>query len=116
MQEIAIKSHLIITDVHEEYNIKWCGKIIDADPLFENNKPVFILKSSVSRVELNTTDMKRIETCAKRITAPKGRGAITTDKTYIYLKEKNGNERLMGIVTHNHVRKYAPMFDKVGYK
>lgn len=116
MEEVAIKTHLIITDIHEEYDVKWCGKIIDTQPIFENGKPVFILISSTSRLELNTIDMKYIEECAKRITNPRGRSAVTTDKTYIYIKEITGENTCIGVVTHNHVKSYAPMYDKVGYR
>ena len=73
MEEVSIKTHLIVTDIHEEYHIDWCGKIMDANPKFKNNKPIFI-------------------------------------------KEKDGNEKLLGILTHNHIKQYAPMYDKVGYR
>ena len=116
IENVMIKTHLIVTDVHEEYSIKWCNKIIDTNPVFENDKPVFIVISSNSRVELNTIDMKQIEDCAKHITRPKGRAAITTDKAYIYIKEVGNKETLIGVVTHNHIKKYAPMYDAVGYR
>ena len=29
MNEVLVKTHLIITDIHEEYHIKWCGSIKD---------------------------------------------------------------------------------------
>ena len=54
--------------------------------------------------------------CAKKITCPRGRAAVTTDKAYIYIQEVDNHETLVGVVTHNHVKKYAPMFDPVGYK
>lgn len=115
MAEVAIKTHLIIQDIHEEYHIKWCGKIADAKPKFKNGKPIFIIVGGNGRSELNTVDMKQIERCAKLMTAPKGRQAITTDTARIFLKEENGNEKLMGILTHNHVKTFAPMFDKIEY-
>lgn len=116
MQEVLIKTHLIITSIHEEYNINWSGKILDAKPKFKNNKPVFVVVSTGGRIELNTVDMGRVEECAKLLTVPKGRQAITTDKAYIYIVEENDNEMLLGTLTHNHVKSYAPMFDKVGYE
>lgn len=116
MQEVLIKTHLIITSIHEEYNINWSGKILDAKPKFKNNKPVFVIVSTGGRIELNTVDMGRVEECAKLLTVPKGRQAITTDKAYIYIVEENDNEMLLGTLTHNHVKSYAPMFDKVGYE
>jgi hypothetical protein len=116
IDNVMIKSHLIITDIHEEYSIKWCGNIIDTQPEFKNNMPIFAIVGSESRIELNTLDMKQIENCAKRLTNPRGRSAVTTDKAHIYIKEKNGKETCIGIVTHKRIKKYAPMFDAVGYK
>lgn len=116
MAEVLVKTHLIVTDIHEEYNINWSGKILDAKPKFKNNKPVFVIVSTGGRIELNTVDMGRVEECAKLLTVPKGRQAITTDKAYIYIVEENDNEMLLGTLTHNHVKSYAPMFDKVGYE
>ena len=116
MEEVRIKSHLIVTDVHEEYNVNWCGRILDSNPLFENDKPIFVIIGGKGRMELNTTDMKRVENCAKVCTRPRGRSAITTDTARIFIKEVDGNEKLVGIVTHNHVKTYAPMYDKVGYR
>lgn len=116
MEEVSIKTHLIVTDIHEEYHIDWCGKIMDANPKFKNNKPIFIIVGSQSRMELNTADMKRIEKCAKIMTNPKGRSGITTDTARIFIKEKDGHEKLLGILTHNHIKQYAPMYDKVGYR
>lgn len=116
MAEVLVKTHLVVTDIHEEYNINWSGKILDAKPKFKNNKPVFVVVSTGGRIELNTVDMGRVEECAKLLTVPKGRQAITTDKAYIYIVEENDNEMLLGTLTHNHVKSYAPMFDKVGYE
>jgi len=116
MEEVLIKSHLIVTDVHEEYNIKWIGKILDAKPKIKNGKPIFIVVGSGGRMELNTTDMARIEKCAKLLTQPRGRQAVTTDTARIFIQEEDDSEKLMGILTHNHVKTFAPMFDAVGYK
>ena len=41
MEEVSIKTHLIVTEIHEEYHIDWCGKIMNANPKFKNNKPIF---------------------------------------------------------------------------
>ena len=117
MQEIMVKTHLIIKDIHEEYDMNWCGKLFDAKPaLNENGMPIFIIIGSQSRMELSTIDMNYLENCAKRLTSPKGRGAVSTDKAYIYIKEISGNEKLLGILTHKRVKTFAPMYDKVGYK
>ena len=113
---IAIKSHLIVTDVHEEYSIDWCGRVLDSNPIIKEGKPIFAIVGSGGRMEVNTTDMRRIENCAKLLTRPRGRSAITSDTARIYIKEKNGTEKLLGILTHNHVKTYAPMYDRVGYR
>ena len=116
MQEVLIKSHLIVTDVHEEYDINWCGRIIDTKPQFKNGKPIFVVVGNKGRIELNTTDMKRVEECAKLCTQPRGRSAVTTDIARILIKEEDDNEKLVGTVTHRHVKTFAPMYDRVGYK
>ena len=65
MQEIPIKTHLIIKDIHDEYNIDWFGKIKDTKPLIKNGKPIFIIISRDCRTELNTINIKEIERVAK---------------------------------------------------
>lgn len=115
MTEVRVKTHLIITDIHEEYTMKWHGKIKEIIPKLENGMPIFVVIGGSRRVVLNTIDMKRIETCAKKLTYPKGKGSFTTDSAQIYIVEENGNEKLMGVLIHNRIKKYAPMFDKVGY-
>lgn len=117
MQEIMVKTHLIVKDIHEEYHMNWCGKLFDAKPaLNENGMPTFVIISSQSRMEINTIDINYLERCAKKLTSPKGRSAVSTDKAYIYIKEVGGNEKLLGILTHKRVKTFAPMYDKVGYK
>lgn len=116
MEEVRIKSHLIITEIHDEYSMNWCGKVYDAKPEFKNDKPVFVIVGSRGRTELATTDMIRLEEVAKMLTEPKGRAAVTSDVARIYIKEVDGNEKLLGIMTHKHIKSYAPMFDKVGYR
>ena len=115
MQEVMLKTHLIITDIHNEYHMDWCGKIADAKPKLENGLPIFIIIGSRGRIELNTIDMNRIERAAKSLTYPKGRSAVSTDTSRIYIKEVDGNEMLLGVMTHKNVKTFAPMFDKVGY-
>lgn len=44
------------------------------------------------------------------------RQAVTTDKARIYIVEEDGKETLIGVLTHNNVKQYAPMFDPVGYR
>lgn len=111
-----IKTHLIVTDVHEEYSIKWCGRMLDCKPQFKNGKPIFVVVGGGGRMELNTTDMKRIEKCAKMVTRPRGRQAVSTDSARIFVKEEDDSEKLIGILIHNHVKTYAPMYDRVGYR
>lgn len=116
MNQTMVKTHLIITDMHEEYHIKWFGSIMDANPKIENGKPVFVIRSKEGAVEVNTTDVKYLEQIARRMTNPKGRTAITTDKAYIYIKEQDNNEKLLGTLIHDRVKKFAPMYDKVYYR
>ena len=111
MQEVMLKTHLIVTDVHDEYYVKWCSYIINTKPLLKNDMPIFIIISSDSRVELNTANIKQVEDCAKTITHPRGRQAITTDIAHIYIKEENNKETLVGKVIHNHVKQYQQMYD-----
>lgn len=116
MAEVRIKTHLIVTDIRHDYRVKWCGNMKDAKPVWENGLPIFILKSRTRRAELNTLDMALIEKIGKDMAEPTGRQAITTAKTYIYLKEVDNNERLMGVITHQKIKTFAPMFDKVGWR
>ena len=116
IEEVLIKSHLIVREVHDEYGIKWMGKIKDCKPQFKNGKPIFIVTGGGGRMELNTTDMTRIEHCAKLCSKPKGRSAVTTDTVRIYILEEDDSERLLGILTHNHVKEFAPMHDRVGWR
>ena len=88
MQEIMVKTHLIITDIHEEYHMNWCGKLFDAKPaLNEDGMPIFAIVGSKSRMEISTISMNHLENCAKRLTYPKGRGAISTIKHISILKK-----------------------------
>lgn len=114
--EVMIKTHLIVTDIHEEYHMNWCGRVLDTRPKFKNGLPIFIIVGSKGRIELNTTDMKELENKAKLLTYPRGRSAITTDTARIFIKEEDDNEKLLGVLTHNHVKTYAPMYDRVGWR
>ena len=115
MEEISIKTHLIIKDIHDEYHMNWCGKIAEAKPLLKEGLPVFIIIGSAGRIELNTIDMKHIEHCAKLLTHPKGRSAVSIDTSRIYIKEVDGNDFLLGIMTHKNIKTFASMYDKVGF-
>ena len=115
MIEVKEKTHLIITDIHDEYHMKWCGKILDAKPELKNGLPVFAVVGTKGRVELNTIDINRLEKVAKLLTKPKGRQAFTSDTARIYIKEIDGNEKLLGVMTHNNIKTFSPMYDVVGY-
>lgn len=112
MGEVRIQTHFIVRSVHEEYDVKWIGKILNTRPLLKNGKPVFVIVGSGGRMELNTTDMLRLEECAKLLTRPKGRAAVTTDSSRIFIKEEDENEKLLCVVTHAHVKEFVPMTDK----
>ena len=115
MEELTMKTHLIITDIHDEYHMNWCGKIADAKPLLKDGLPLFIIIGTRGRIELNCVDMKRIERCAKSLTYPKGRSAVSVDTSRIYIKEIDGNDFLLGVMTHKNIKTFAPMHDKVGF-
>lgn len=115
MQEIKVKTHLIITDIHDEYHMKWCGKLQGANSLLRNGLPVFVVVGTRGRSEVNTIDMKLLEHTAKVLTAPRGRSSVSKDTAYVYLKEIDGSERLMGMLVHKNIKTFAPMYDKVGY-
>ena len=115
MQEVSVKTHLIITDIHDEYDMNWCGKLSGAKPLLKDGLPVFVIIGAKGRIEMNTIDMKRIERAAKSLTYPKGKSSVSVDTARVYLKEVDGNELLMGVMTHKNIKTFAPMYDKVGY-
>ena len=117
MQEVKLQTHLIITDIHDEYHMNWCGKFLDAKPAFnEKGFPIFIIVGSERRAEVSTIDMMHLERIAKKMTYPKGRSAISKATASIYIKEIDGNEKLLGVLIHKRVKTFAPMYDKIGYK
>ena len=115
MEEISVKTHLIITDFHDEYYMNWCGKIANATPYLKNGLPLFIIIGTGGRLELNTIDMKHLERSAKLLTRPKGRSAVNKDTARIYIREVDGNDLLLGVLTHKNVKTFAPMHDKIGF-
>lgn len=116
LQTVKTKTHLIIKNIHEEYDVNWCGKFMGANPLLVNGMPIFILVSAESRVEVNTWDMAEIEKVGKKMAEPHGREAITESAVRVYLKEKGSESRLMAIIKHRRVKKFAPMYDDVYYR
>ena len=115
MEEISVKTHLIITDIHDEYHMNWCGKITNAKPYLKNDLPLFIIIGTGGRLELNTINMKHLERSAKLLTRPKGRSAVPKDTARIYIREVDGNDLLLGVMTHKNVKTFAPMHDKIGF-
>ena len=115
MSEVKLKTHLIVTDVHDEYKVKWYGKLIDVKPLIKNGLPVFVIIGSDYRLELNTIDINYIEKCAKKMCHPRGRASITSDSTRIYIVEEDETETLMGEVIDTHIKQYQQMYDKFEY-
>ena len=110
---MLVKTHLIVTDQWDEYSIKWVKRLIDTRPkLDEYGYPTFIIIAGSGRTEMKTFNIFDVEKQAKRSTAPRGRGSFTSDQGYIYIKEEKG-ETLIGVVTHNHIRKYSPMYDEL---
>lgn len=113
MEEKLVKTHLIVTDIENNYNIKWVKTIKETRPMFKNNRLVFIVVGGKGRMEVNTNDMTRVEKCAKTMSYPKGRTAITSDSVRILIKQEDESEILIGILTHNRIKTFAPMFDKI---
>lgn len=111
---MLVKTHLITTDQWDEYEVKWIGRLIDANPELTDGLPTFVIASGKGRIEMKTVNLKQIEKQAKKHTYPRGRGKETEDKSFIYIKEVGGNEKLVGVVVHKHFRKYSPMYDEVG--
>lgn len=111
MQEVKLKTHLIITDTHHEYHMNWCGRIIEAKPLLKNGRPQFIIIGSTGRIETDEVDMKLLEEKAKLLTYPRGREARISDTARIYIKQIDGSEMLLGVMTHTFVKDFAPVFD-----
>lgn len=109
---VKINTHLIVTGIHEEYHIDWCGQIINIHPKLRNGKPIFFIRGGKGCIELNTIDMAYIEQTAKSLTYPRGRASTTTDKSYIYIIEEDNKKTLLGIVTHNHIKEYNQMYDE----
>ena len=106
------KPHFVVKDIQDNYRINWYGKIVDANPVIKNNNPVFVLIGSQNRLELNTIDFAYIEKCAKRMTHPKGRQAVTCDSVRIYIKEVSGNEMLLGVLSHIRTKTFMPVYGK----
>ena len=117
MTEVALKTHLIITDIRDEYHMNWCGKITDIQPAFSDEGLLFFaIVGSKNRMEINTLNMNELERCAKLLTHPKGRSAVATDIARIYIVDKDRKEKLIGELIHKRIKSFAPMYDKIGYR
>ena len=107
------KPHFICTDIQDEYQIKWTKSLIDTDPIYDDKGNIaFVIVGSQKRIEVNTLDPSYLEYCAKLLTAPKGRTAFSTDKALISVKERNGKETLLGVLTHNRIKTFIPIYNK----
>ena len=97
MEEKAIvTTRFICIDSRNEYHMKWHKKITDTNPLFTHNgKLSFAIVGTKGRMEVNTLDMNYLESCAKLMTVPKGRSSVSSDKAYIYIKEKDEKGNLI---------------------
>lgn len=111
MGEVKLKTHLIVSDIHDEYCIKWCGSVIGSNPLIKNGKPIFVVIGKGGRIELNTVNIAAVEKAAKSVTRPKGRESFTTDTAYIYLLQEDYSQKMLGKVIHNHIKQYQQMYD-----
>ena len=109
---VKINTHPIVVGQHEEYHIDWCGKLADTHPKLENGIPTFLIRGKNGMVIVNTINMKQLEQSARKLTNPCGKGAVTTDKAYIYIMEEDNKRTLLGVVTHFHIREYRRMFDE----
>lgn len=110
---MLVKTHLIVKDQWDDFEVNWIQRLKDTNPkLNENGLPTFIIISNSGRLEMSTIDINSVEKQAKKFAYPRGRGSLTIDKSYIYIKEEK-EEVLLGVVTKNHHRKYAPMYDDI---
>lgn len=113
---MKVKTHLIITDVKDEYDINWCGRLLDSNPLIKNSKPIFVVIGNHHRVEFNTVDTRMLEKYGKMFAEAKGREAVTKGCSRIYIKEVDGNEKLTCVVTHWRIKQFAPMYDEIPFR
>ena len=59
---MLVKTHLIITDQYDDYEVKYVAKLIDLTPsLTSRNSMSFVIVSRNSRYEVNTNDFKFLE-------------------------------------------------------
>ena len=111
---MLVKTHLIITDQYDDYEVKYVTKLIDLTPsLTSRNSMSFVIVSRNSRYEVNTNDFKFLEETAKKLTITRGKEAYTEGTSRIYIKEKGDKETLLAIVRRKHYRVFAPMYDDV---
>lgn len=110
---MLVKTHLFVKEQYDEFTIKWVKRILDCKPtLNDNGLPTFVIISNKGRIEITTCNFCYLEEIAKKHTYPRGRGSVTTDKGFIYIKEHD-NENLIGVVIHNHIREYGQMYDEL---
>ena len=110
---MLVKTHLIVTGQSDNFKTEWKKSILSIEkPILTDGLLNYVIVTKEKRVEMKELDPMKVEKCAKKLTWPRGRGALTTDLAKIYVKTERGEE-LIGIVTHNHIRDYAPMFDEI---
>jgi len=109
--DVVDEGRWIITHTDDGFNVKWFKKLQDMKPkLNAKGLPTFVLISSIGRSEIATMNMPYLENQAKKFTQPKGKGKLSTDVCRIYIKQEDGEEVLMGSVTHDVVRHYRKTY------
>ena len=111
MNKIGEQTKFILLKTEDDFYTEWCGRIIDSNPIIQNNKFIFVIIGSQYRLEINTNDINYVEKIAKKMTKPKGRQAVASDSVRIYIKEKFDNEKLLGVLFHNRTKVFAPVYD-----
>lgn len=113
--EKLVKTHLIVTDQWDEYDVKWFKSLsqLNAEPVFtSDNKLKFVIITNANRFEINTMDFNFLIKQAKRLTFPRGRESQTQDRGRIYVKT-TGGEEMIAVVVHRHIKKYNQMWDRI---
>lgn len=110
-----MKTHLIVTDQYDEYGMRWIGKLISMNPKVDKNGRLsFVFISNSGRMEVQSVfNPQYITHLAQKFTYPRGRQSVTTDKCWVYVVTEEGKEEVLAIARHDHIKKYAPMFDPV---
>lgn len=108
-----LQTRWIVTDVEDSYSVKWIKTMKEIYPMFKNNKFIFIVVGGNGRMEINTNDMTRVEKCAKMMSYPKGRAAVTSDTVRIFVRQQDESEVLMGFLKHERAKTFAPIIERI---